>query len=391
VAFATESSLVSLACKLASEERFEDAIVCFGAALEMNPNNTAALGALGRVLQFQGKLEAAEAIFRRALRIEPANAWLHAYLGSLLLLAGRFDECWAELEWQWRTEPLRSAATQVGLPRWDGSSLEGRGILLQAPAGGFGDNIMWARWIPAVAAEAARVVMQCPSELARLLGRSAGVQQVITLDEPAPAGLHVHAPLTSLPYLLARPRPEDSPPPYLAPDPTDVDRWAGILGPRSALRVGVAWATAADHPGAERRSMPLACLEPLMRVPGVSLFSLQKGEAASSELAASGLPIQDLTGELRDFADTAALLAQLDLVVAVDTAVAHLAGALARPLWILLAARPDGRWLLRGEDSPWYPTARLFRQEADWDWPPVVARAAEALEHARGLADLYDT
>ena len=330
------------------------------------------LGALGKVLHIRRELAEAEACFDRALAIEPASPWLHTYLGSLLLLEGRFDRCWAELEWFWRTPAVRAAAHGLNAPRWDGAPLPGGAILLQAPLGGFGDNLMWARYVPFVAKRVGRVVLQCPPELARLFGTLACAVQVVSGADPLPA-CDAHAPLMSLAHLLDMPDPRQAPPPYVQPRAADAARWAKALGRHRGLKVGLAWAANPAHPAARRRSIPLAELAPLAKVPGVTLVSLQRElDARPAWIAAAGRP-------LADFADTAGLMSQLDLVISADTAVAHLAGALGRPVWIMLPSQADSRWLLDRDDSPWYPSARLFRQSTAWDWAPVVERVAEEL------------
>jgi hypothetical protein len=376
VSAATEQGLLHLAARLAAEERYDDAVVCFGAALEMNPANARGFAALGRVLYIQRKLEEAEACYRRALKLEPGNAWFHSNLGSLLLLEGRFDECWSELEYLWDTERIRAAGPSFEQPRWDGSCLAGRTLLLRALAGGFGDNIMWARYIPYAARRAGQVVLQCPPELVRLFGRIPGVAQVVPLGEPLPP-FDAHAALTSLAHLLEMPDPRATGVPYLTPEPADVERWASTVAPSQGLRVGLAWATAPDHPGAQGRSIDPCLLGPITELSATTFWSLQKGAAAA------GL----MTPELADFADTAALLTQLDLVISADTAVAHLAGALRRPVWLLLEARADARWLLGRDDCPWYPSARLFRQDRQGNWAPVIGRVREELVRLRNCRD----
>jgi hypothetical protein len=337
---------------------------------------------LGRALHQCRKLTKAAACYRRALELEPDNPWFHSYLGALLLLRGQFEEGWRELDWLWKIEQVQADSPYPGKPRWDGSPLQGRTCLLQALLG-FGDNLQWVRYAAHVAGRGGHAVVQCQPELVRLIGTVSGVDQAVAVGNPLPA-FDVYAPLISLPLLLGRPRPGGEEVPYVRAAEADVERWRQALPARRGLRVGLAWSADPAHPG-PGRSMPLTSLAPLADVPGVSLFSLQKGpgvEQLSDSLFGRLLP--NLGQGLSDFADTAGLLMQMDLVITVDTAVAHLAGALGRPVWILLASMPDARWLLDREDSPWYPSARLFRQRRAGEWAPVVLRVAAELGRLAG-------
>jgi len=232
------------------------------------------------------------------------------------------------------------------------------------------------------------VLLQCQPELLRLLRTLTRVDRVLAVGEPLPA-FDVHAPLLSLPHLLKLPYPPADVP-YLRADRADMARWAQVLPPRRGLRVALVWSADPADPG-PWRSVQLADLAPLSDVPGVSLFSVQKG-AGAEQLSAIGHDVRvvDLGTQLTDFADTAALLMQLDLVISVDTAVAHLAGALGRPVWILLPSLPDARWLLDREDSPWYPSARLFRQQRPGDWSAVISRVASELAEFADLASVNE-
>jgi hypothetical protein len=376
---ASAQELVGEACRLAAAERLDEAVDCFRAALRLEPDRPNVLAALGKVLQIQRRMDDAGACFGRALELEPGNPWLHFYLGAFLLLNGRFDRCWAELEWFWLTGHLQAAAQALGAPRWDGTPLAGRTILLEAPLGGFGDNLMWIRYLPYMASRGGRIVLRCPAELARLFGQLGAVDLVVPLGQPLPP-FDVHAPLMSLAHLLAMPDPAQTAVPYLRPPDEDAARWAQLLPPRRGPRVGLVWAVDPSHPAGPRRSISLAELEPLAGVGGVSFFSLQRGPGAEElRTAPFGTRLAEIGPSLRDFADTAGLLSQLDLVITVDTAVAHLAGALGMPVWILLASQADARWLLDREDCPWYPSARLFRQRHAWDWRPVAERLAAEL------------
>jgi glycosyltransferase involved in cell wall biosynthesis len=286
-----------------------------------------------------------------------------------------------EYEWRWRTSDMAKSKLDVPQPEWDGSPLDGRIIFLYAEQG-LGDTLQFARYAPMVAERGGRVILECQSEIASLLRGLAGVEQVVVRGEQRPP-FDVHASLLSLPHLLGTTL-ETVPAeiPYLTVDPARVAAWGEYLDAEAeaGLRVGLVWGGNPDHKADRRRSISLDALAPLAQVPGVHFFALQKGPAAvQADTPPEGLKLTNLGPLLGDFVDTAAVLEHLDLVITVDTSVAHLAGALGRPFWGLLAVAPDWRWLLEREDSPWYPTARLFRQESFGDWSAVVERVAKSL------------
>ncbi len=263
--------------------------------------------------------------------------------------------------------------------QWDGSSLEGRSLLLHAEQG-FGDALQFIRYLPRVAQRGGRIILGCQPELQRLFQTIADGCQIVVRGQALPA-FDLYCPLLSLPRVFGTTL--ASIPnliPYLRADAGEAGKWQQRLAEHcSMVKVGLAWAGSPAHKNDRNRSMKLARLAPLGRTPGVRFFSLQKGEAAAESKTPPGLELVDWTQELKDFADTAGLIENLDLVIAVDTAVAHLAGAMGKPVWTLLPSNSDWRWMLEREDSPWYPTMRLFRQTSWGDWDSVVARVAEAL------------
>ena len=264
-------------------------------------------------------------------------------------------------------------------PRWKGEDLNGRTVLLYAEQG-FGDTIQFIRYAPLVKQRGGRVMFVCMPEVAPLLVNFAGVDEMVPQGTLPP--FHLHCPLLSLPMIFNT-RVETIPAsvPYLKADPRLSEQWSMKLQSRPGrLKVGLAWAGRPTHADDARRSMRLAQLAPLAQVKGVTFFSLQKGEAAAeSARAPAGMDLIDCAADLHDFADTAALVSQLDLVVAVDTAVAHLAGAMGKPVWVLLPFKPDWRWLLDRNDTPWYPTMRLFRQGGKREWDGVTEEVAKVL------------
>ncbi|MGH2363801.1 MAG: glycosyltransferase family 9 protein [Chloroflexota bacterium] len=352
----------------------DETVLACEAALARNLGDAASHASIGRALHLQRKFAEAEFHLRRALELEPMNPWFHAYLGALLLLLGDFEPGWREFEWMWRIPAVEQEYAGLRRPRWDGSPLAGRVCLLYGSPS-FGDTLQWCRYAPELAVRGGRPLLVCQPELRRLLRTLPGVE-LVGWDDPLPP-FDVHAPLMSLPYLLDMPVPPAAVPYLFAPNKADVVRWQAALPP--GFKVGVVWAADPTHPG-PWRTMPLRELAPLGSVSGVTCVSLQRGPAEQELLAVPRelRPI-DLGPQLTDFADTAALLSQLDLVISVDTAMAHLAGALAGRAWVLLPALPDARWLLHRSSSPWYPTARLFRQPQPGDWAPVVEQVVEEL------------
>jgi hypothetical protein len=256
-----------------------------------------------------------------------------------------------------------------------GESIAGKTVLLWSEQG-IGDTLQFLRYAPFVRAMGARVIVDVHRELVPLVKTQGLADVVVAAGDPVPA-FDVHAPLMSVPFILGTTI--DTIPatvPYLRPMPDRVEAWAKRLPADGTRKVGIAWAGARGHHNDRRRSIAVELLAPLGDVPGVTFVSIQP---RSADAPVPPIPLLDLGRELRDFADTAALLSQLDLVITVDTSVAHLAGALGRPVWTMLAFAPDWRWMLGREDTPWYPTMRLFRQRSVGDWADVVARVRSAL------------
>ena len=264
-------------------------------------------------------------------------------------------------------------------PRWDGSSLQGQTILLFAEQG-LGDTLHFIRYAPLVKQTGATVIVQCQGPLLRLLSTCAGIDCLVP-EDAEPPGFDVQAPLPSLPG-LARTTLASIPAqlPYLSADPELRVRWQEALSGVRDFKVGIAWQGNTGHKRDRQRSVPLLAFLPLARIPDVRLVSLQKGPGREQLYEhPDHLAVLDMADQLGDFADTAALMSNLDLVVTVDTAVAHLAGALGLPVWVALPLCPDWRWLLEREDSPWYPSMRLFRQTTLGDWSGVFDRLTRAL------------
>lgn len=345
-------------------------------ALEQAIRNLAAASILlGGRHSDAGEFELAADRYARAAVLEPDMAQAHFNLAMTLLLQEDYEEGLEEYEWRWRLPELAGLVPVFSEPPWTGGSLSGKTILLFSEQG-FGDVIQFARYIPAVAKAAARVLVRCPRTLTALLQRSFAGVTVCSDVEPLPR-FDLQCALMSLPRFFKL-RPDNIPNaiPYLHADPAGATHWR--RGPVTGkLNVGLCWGT--ESRSGSRKSLHLHELEPLGRVPGVAFHTLQTGSFARE--VAQPPPGMDLTEPegLRSFSDTAALISTLDLVISVDTAVAHLAGAMGKPVWTLVPFPPDWRWRLRGEDSPWYPTMRLFRQARPGDWQGVVAEVGAAL------------
>jgi tetratricopeptide (TPR) repeat protein len=351
-------------------------------ALELDPAYAQAHNNLGVVMWELGRLEEAAAAFRRSLELKPDWAEAHMNLALVLLLQGELVEGFGEYAWG---EQARLWRPPGGLGAgWDGGPFPGRTLLLEDEQGA-GHTIQFARFVPLARARGGRIILRCRRPLERLLRSLAGADDVVSRAAPPPA-YEVAAPLSRLPGLLGTEL--DGIPaeiPYLAPDPEAAARWRDHLGDDGRLKVGLAWAGNPRQVDDRNRSMPFDRLAPLLGIPGVRFFGLQVGERAGDLAGLAPGSVEDLAPRLIDYAQTAAAIAGLDLVITVDTSVAHLAGALGRPVWVMLAFVPAWMWLMGRDDSPWYPTARLFRQPERGDWDGVVARVRAELEaHAAG-------
>jgi Flp pilus assembly protein TadD len=346
----------------------------------LGPRDARLLSNLGCTLHRLGRYVEAESAQRAALALRPDFPQAQVNLGLLRLLHGDYRAGWQGYEFRWDDrDRFPDARRQWERPRWNGSPLAGRTVLLHAEQGA-GDTLQMVRYVPAVARLGGRVILECQPGLTRLLGGSPlGQSTTIERDgmRPAAAKFDVHLPLGSLPHVLGQPDPQASVrPPYLLADGAIRQRWRRRLGATRGRKIGLVWAGSPTHADDRRRSLPVAALDALADAPGEASFvSLQVGRLARG----CRLAMIDFTAELTDWADTAALVAELDLVIGVDTGVVHLAGALGKAVWILLPAVPDSRWMLERDNSPWYPTARLFRQRIAGDWVDVMARVVEAL------------
>jgi tetratricopeptide (TPR) repeat protein len=389
-------------------KKYDEARNCFERALQLDPNYADALLGKGTLLHFDENIDEAFKYFRRAIAIKPDYAAAHYSLGVALLGIGKVSEAlesykksqacdpeypeahyglamanllqgdleagWPEYEWRWKVESCVSMPRQFNQPQWDGSPLNGKTILLHAEQG-FGDSIQFVRYVPMVAERGGRVIVEAPRPLLRLFSSTFPQLTWIETGAALPA-FDVQCPMLSLPLAFKTTTatiPQKVP--YLTAPESDVAYWRGMLSQTRRPRIGFTWAGNRNYKNDRNRSIAFETMSEMLKC-GVGQFvSLQKGEPPIP----AELSVIDHTPSLNDLAATAGLISTLDLVVSVDTAIGHLAGALGKPVWILLPRFPDWRWLTEGTESRWYPTARLFRQRALGTWPAVLAEVIEAL------------
>lgn len=360
--------------------RYGEALACFQRALELAPDYPDALNNSGTVLQVFDRYAEAETCIRKAIEFEPGKVSAHWNLGLALLRMGRFEEGWHEHEWRWRKAEFQRHVFGFKQPRWDGSqSLEGKTILLTTEQG-YGDSIQFVRYALRLHRHGARVLLLVPRALVELFAGSLPVAGVFNATTDLPP-FDFHAPLLSLPLAFGTTLesiPAETP--YLAPPPSRSIVWKQSLPRRVAPRVGLVWAGRSSHANDRHRSLSLSQMEPLLRVTGCEFVALQNEIAADDRRYMDAHPDISVLGDrFEDFSDTAAVISMLDLVITVDTAVAHLAGAMGKPVWILIPPAADWRWLHGRTDSPWYPTARLYRRSHDEEWDSVIREVARDL------------
>ncbi|HQU42170.1 MAG TPA: tetratricopeptide repeat protein, partial [Pirellulales bacterium] len=371
-----------LALALSRQDNLDGALESYREALRLRPDVAGDHVNMGFILSELGRRSEALACYDRALALDPGMPDARTNRAYLLLLEGKLAEGWAEYEWRWKRPELPERPFPQ--PLWDGSPLDGKTIMLHAEQG-FGDTLHFIRYARLVHERGGRVIVVCQRPLVALLSRCEAVEQVLAHGDPLPP-FDVHAPLLSLPRIFGTTLaniPGDVP--YIQGEPRTVARWRDELGGVSDFKIGIAWQGSRAHRGDHGRSMPLSYFAPLAAISGVRLYSLQKNDGQEQLGQVSfGERIVDLSPRLESFDDTAAAMEHLDLVICCDTSVAHLAGALARPVWVAVATVPDWRWLLDRDDTPWYPTMRLFRQHRRGDWHDVFARITSALAEWTG-------
>ncbi|MBF0160352.1 MAG: tetratricopeptide repeat protein [Magnetococcales bacterium] len=364
---------------LRDQNKPEEAIDCYRRAIEIKPDSVDAHYNMGGALQELCRIEEAVASFQRAVALRPDYADGHWDLALALLLMGHYEQGWSEYEWRWRRgEP---APRPFAEPAWDGAPLKGRRILLYVEQG-LGDAIQFARYVPLVAAHGGKVILEVREPVLTLLQRVPGVTQMVLQNTPLPP-FDCHAPLMTLPYLFGTTL--DTIPnrvPYLDVDAERLAYWGGRLRSGDEVRVGLVWGGNIRVKNDAIRSPRLGPLLDLLRVAGVTFYVLQQGDGRNDLDRYAPLPesLLDVVADVKDVADTAAVMTHMDLIISSDTVTAHLAGALGLPGWILTPFSPDWRWMLDRSDNPWYPTLRLFRQSQPLQWQQPVDAMRLALE-----------
>jgi len=407
-------ALNNLGTALHEKAHFDEAIEVYRRAIALRPDIADVHNNLGRALKELGRLDEAIDAYRQAISLKQSFGEAHSNLGTALVQAGQVDAAVSHFEnalpqastaldaqWNYALALLLRGDFERGWPKyevrnrrnaaaidprllakfWDGSNLAGRRILLLGEQG-LGDTIQFIRYVPLIEQIGGDVRIVCQPPLRTLFATQFGAGRVSTFEQPLPA-FDVCCPLMSLPHLLGTT--EQTIPrnvPYLRADPDLGKVWSHRLSDRAGFRIGLAWAGNPTFGNDRNRSIPAPMFAPLRDVAGVTFVSLQKGPTTS---ATTNLALLDFTSDLNDFADTAAAIANLDLVISVDTAVAHLAGALAKPVWTMIPFAPDWRWQLHRTDSPWYPTMRLFRQPRRGDWESVIRSVVTAIAEQQSL------
>lgn len=362
--------------------RLDDAVAAAQRAAALRPSDPVCLHNLAVVYNEQLEPEQAVAVAEQALLMSPDLAGAHFAMAEALLILGRMERGWEEYEWRFRIPNGAGSMPRTDKPHWDGTPLSGDRLLLVADQG-FGDVIQFSRYIPWAAKRSPDYVVACPSELIPVLRQIVPRERLFQRWEHCPP-FHAICALSGLPRLHGT-RLDNIPMtvPYLHADPARVATWRQRLerlAPPGLTRVGIVWAGRPTHGNDKRRSVTLEGFAPIAAVPGIALVSLQKGPAAAEAGSYFGrAPLINIGVEVQDYDDTMALLGSLDLVITIDTSVAHLAAAMGKPVWIMIAHAPDWRWLLERSDSPWYPTVRLFRQNGHSQWGDLFQRVAVAL------------
>lgn len=349
----------------------KQAIKSYQQALQLAPSLHDSRVALATCLQALGEVQQALVECAKVLKVAPDHAEAHWNYALLLLLQGNYLAGFREYEWRWKKRRFTSPVRHFSQPRWHGGDLVDKTILVYAEQG-YGDTLHFSRYLPLLAARGATVLFECHQPLVALMQSLGKGIRTVPFGTPLPF-FDYHVPLLSLPYLFGTTL-ESLPPavPCISAPEERLPFWQSVMPAGSGCMTGLCWAGKAyPDPG---RSCPSELLQPLSRLTGISWVSLQMGESNVKPFS-----MVDLTMLVQDFGDTAALLAQLDLVITIDTAVAHLAGTMGKETWVLLPFAPDWRWGINRTDSPWYPAMRLFRQEKAGVWKSVIEQVSEAL------------
>ena len=361
--------------------RVEESLAPLCRAVELAPGDSVYHANLGGSLYTLLRLKEAEQEYRKAIQLKPDEPAYHTDLALVLLLAGDWTNGLREYESRLKVPLMRTAPRSYARPQWDGSPLNGRTIFLHTEQG-FGDAILFSRYVPILAESGGKVILEARPELLDLFQSLKGVGQLIGRGQTPPQ-FDVHAPLLSVPMFLGT-TPQTIPTnvPYLRPDENRIEHWRQIIGAKAGdakMRIGLVWGGSKSSAYDQQRSIMLQDLSPLLAVKDVRWYSLQVGVDALLSGPFVGGQMVELSGDFRDFADTAAAIESLDLVISVDTSVAHVAGAIGKPVWMFVPHLPFWPWLTEGTSTGWYPTMQLFRQTNPNTWVPTVSAVAGAL------------
>jgi exonuclease VII small subunit len=363
---------------LKSFHQLEDALASYDRAVALKTNYAEAHNNRGAVLQELQRLEDALTAYDRAIAVKPNYAVALMNKALLLLLTGKFEEGWRLHEWRWNAGQKGECRTFTQPLYLGDEPLSGRTLLIHAEQG-FGDSLQFCRYARTAEALGAKVVLEVPSALTSVLATLPGTRTLVTQGAPL-SDFDLHCPMLSLPLAFKTTLetiPADVP--YLFADPHKQSDWQKRLGPKTQPKIGLAWSGKPEYINDANRTIALESLLPLLKLP-FEFHSLQREYRDQDVPLLAVLPqLRNHRNELEDFSDTAALVSEMDLIISVDTSVAHLAGALGKPFWILLSYMPNYRWLMGRSDSPWYPTAKLFRQPAFGDWETVISDVAREI------------
>jgi FKBP-type peptidyl-prolyl cis-trans isomerase 2 len=358
----------------------DEAISCYEKAIEIRPDYADAYYNLGNAFVSKGEFDEAIQSYKKTIDIAPDHAEAHWNIALINLLLGNFEKGWKGYEWRWKLKDI-IVKRDFSQPLWDGTDIKDRTILLHAEQG-FGDTIQFIRYAPLVAQRGAKVIVECQKELVRLLKNVVGIHRIIAHGEELP-DFDIHCPILSLPGIFGTDLTNiPAKIPYIHADLSLIKKWHDtIASNNSEYHVGLVWSGDPSFKDFHLKSCSLKSFAPLAQAANITFYSLQKGDASEqARNVPEGIKLIDYTDKIHDFSDTAAIIKNLDLIISIDTDVAHLGGALGKPVWTLLPFIPDWRWMLNRNDSPWYPTMKLFRQTSRGDWQLVIEKVKKALE-----------
>jgi FKBP-type peptidyl-prolyl cis-trans isomerase 2/TolA-binding protein len=360
-------------------ENLDDAMASFQKSIELKPDFAEAYSNIGNVYHNKLMLDEAINMYKKAIDIDPNYTDAHWNLAISYLLKGELEQGWKEYEWRWKTDEFHRPSFPK--PIWNGEPIHGKKLLIITEQG-LGDALQFLRYIPLIYKKGVKIIFTCSEELIPLIKNHEEISEIIPRNSIVPE-FDYYCSLLSLPLIFnttINNIPQNIP--YINATKKSIKYWHNKLSNnQNKMKIGIVWAGNPKHKMDKKRSIPLKTYYPLFDLKGVAFYSLQKGKGSEQvDDESKKMGLIDLTNEINDFSDTAGFIMNLDLVITVDTAVAHLAGALGRPVWVLIPYIPDWRWMLNREDSPWYPTMRLFRQSSRGDWETVVIKIRQELE-----------